>query len=130
MKANLPAFTCPPAITSVANSFQDNLAGVAKKLLRTGGVLSFLSGSIFPSDLPENSAKGLATLTGSQNDKTMVFCWCVDLMSYFKGYTVKNAVELLDVPPRINSLMMKITTAMSKFFSHIPMSFFFNSIIE
>ncbi len=39
-------------------------------------------------------------------------------------YTVKNAVELLDVPSRNNSLVMKNTTAMSKFFSYISMSFF------
>ncbi len=46
------------------------------------------------------------------------------------GYTVKNAVELLDVPSKNNSLMMK------KYNSHVELLFsythvlFFNSVIE
>jgi hypothetical protein len=47
-----------------------------------------------------------------------------------QSYTVKNAVELLDVPPRINSLMMKNYNSHVKILFSYTHVLFFNSIIE
>jgi hypothetical protein len=48
----------------------------------------------------------------------------------FKRYTVKNAVELLDVPSKNNSLMMKKYSTQVELLFLYTHVVFFNSVIE